>query len=155
VEPVEQPTDVWTSFAMSVFRINGLLILAGEDIVRPIGQSSARWQVLGRVFQPQTVSSLARDIGHARQSVQRITDILESEGLVAYRDNIEDRRAKLVELTPAGLKVLKAIYRRQVKWSDQLMRNLDPSQLRDIAGALEVIGHTIRAGIKGTNRRVS
>lgn len=140
---------------MSIFRINGLLILAGEDIVRPIGQSSARWQVLGRVFQPQTVSSLARDIGHARQSVQRIADVLEAEGLVAYQENIEDRRAKLVGLTPAGLKVLKAIYRRQVKWSDQLMRELNPSQLSEIAGALEVIGHTIQAGIKGNSRRMS
>jgi DNA-binding MarR family transcriptional regulator len=140
---------------MSIFRLNGLLILAGEDIVRPIGQSSARWQVLGRVFQPQTVSNLAREIGHARQSVQRIADALEAEGLVAYRDNIADRRAKLVELTPAGLKVLKAIYRRQVKWSDQLMTKLDSTQLFEIASALEAIGQTIQAGVKEKSRRAS
>lgn len=155
MDQVEQPTDVWTTFAMSIFRLNGLLIEVGEDIVRPIGQSSARWQVLGRVFQPQTVSNLAREIGHARQSVQRIADVLEAEGLVAYRDNIADRRAKLVELTPAGLKVLKAIYRRQVKWSDQLMKNLDSSQLFEIAGALEVIGQVIQAGVNEKSRRSS
>jgi DNA-binding MarR family transcriptional regulator len=149
VDHEEPSEDVWTAFAMSIFKINGLLILAGEDIVRPIGQSSARWQVLGRVFEPQTVASLAREIGHARQSVQRITDVLEAEGLVAYKDNVSDRRARLVELTPEGLKVLKAIYRRQVKWSEKLMADLDPRQLKEIANALEVIGQTIQTRVRG------
>ncbi|WP_156510141.1 hypothetical protein [Paenibacillus macquariensis] len=36
--------------------------------------------------QLQTVAKMVRDMGHARQSVQRIADLLESEGLIANRD---------------------------------------------------------------------
>src|SRR5580700_3592768 len=82
---------------MSVFKVNGLIIRAGEGITNPMGQSSARWQVLGRAYEPTTVAKMAQDIGHARQSVQRIADILAAEGLIAYEDNPADRRARLAD----------------------------------------------------------
>src|SRR5258705_645502 len=107
-----QPDDAWTKCALSIFKLNGLIMRAGEGITRPIGQSSARWQVLGRAFEPQTVADMARDIGHARQGVQRIADVLAEEGLIAYKDHPTDRRTKLLELTPQGQEVLKSIYMR-------------------------------------------
>src|SRR5712692_2245400 len=107
-----KPDDAWSKFALSIFKLNGLLIQAGDGITQSIGQSSARWQVLGRAYEPQTVANMARDIGHSRQSVQRIADVLAKEGLVVYKDNPADRRAQLLELTPAGLEVLTAIYLR-------------------------------------------
>ena len=55
------PEDAWTRFAMSVFKVNGLIIRAGEGITNPIGQSSARWQVLGRAYEPTTVAKMAQD----------------------------------------------------------------------------------------------
>jgi DNA-binding MarR family transcriptional regulator len=141
MKPSVRPEEIWTKFATSVFRINGALIRAGEGISRPIGQSSARWQVLGRAHEPQTVAAMARDLGHARQSVQRVADVLEREGLVAYKDNPHDRRARLVELTPAGREVLTAIYRRQVEWSLNVMAALPAKDLAAIAGALnEIVG---------------
>ena len=83
----------------------------GDRLTRSIGQSSARWQVLGRVGdQPQTVAQIARDMGHARQSVQRVADVLAAEGLVVYQENPADRRAQLLALTPQGAEVLKTIY---------------------------------------------
>src|SRR5260221_6671181 len=115
VESKKEPDDVWSKFALSIYKLNGLLMLAGEGITQPIGQSSARWQVLGRVgYEPQTVAKMARDMGHARQSVQRVADVLEKEGLVVYKDHLTDRRTKLVELTPQGMAVLTALYRSQM-----------------------------------------
>jgi DNA-binding MarR family transcriptional regulator len=141
MEPLARPEETWTKFATSVFRINGALIRAGEGISRPVGQSSARWQVLGRAHEPQTVAAMARDLGHARQSVQRVADVLEREGLVAYKDNPHDRRARLVELTPAGREVLTAIYRRQVGWSLNVMAALPVKGLAAITDALnEIVG---------------
>ena len=93
VTPAVSQEDAWTRFAMSVLKVNGLIIRAGEGITNPMGQSSARWQVLGRAHEPTTVAKMAQDIGHARQSVQRIADILAAEGLIAYENNPADRRA--------------------------------------------------------------
>jgi len=133
---------------MSIFKINGLLIEAGEGITQPVGQSSARWQVLGRAHEPKTVAMMARDIGHARQSVQRIADVLAEEGLVAFKPNSEDRRAQLVALTPEGAAVLHAIYLRQVEWSLRIMSELSPAHLLEIAGGLDEVSKIVAESFK-------
>jgi DNA-binding MarR family transcriptional regulator len=148
VSPAVNPEDAWTRFAMSVFKVNGLIIRAGEGIANPIGQSSARWQVLGRAYVPTTVAKIAQDIGHARQSVQRIADILAAEGLVSYKDNPTDRRARLLELTSDGAEVLTKIYRRQVAWSLRIMEQLSPTQLVEIADGLEGIAHVLESSFE-------
>ena len=141
--------DAWTRFVEALFRVNGLLLEAGEGIARPIGQSSARWQVLGGLgYGPKTVAQMAREIGHARQSVQRLADVLEREGLVGYREKPEDRRTSLLELTPAGMGVLTAIYNRQVEWSNRITKDLATEQLEAVTKALEGIGNLVEADSK-------
>lgn len=126
--------------------MNGLLMRSGESVTHPLGQSSARWQVLGRAgYQPQTVAQMARNMGHTRQSVQRIADVLAREGLVAYNDNPADKRAQLVALTAQGETVLAAIYARDQEYSRQLMAELDPEQLVEVATALEGIARIFAA----------
>ena len=143
MEQHEAP-DLWSAFAMAVFAVNGLIIQAGESISRPLGQSSARWQVLGRVYRPQTVPDIARDIGLARQSVQRTADLLTAEGLVCFRAHPSDRRTRLVELTPEGHRVLAEIYRRQVAWSARILEHLDPATLRDVSRTLTAVAAVLR-----------
>jgi DNA-binding MarR family transcriptional regulator len=137
---IDVPDDPLGRFSISVFAMNGALLRSGERVTRPLGQSSARWQVLGRAgYRPRTVAQMAHDMGHARQSVQRIADALADEGLVAYRDNPADRRARLVGLTPAGETVLAAISARNREWSRALLARIDPAQLTQVAEALEGI----------------
>ena len=152
MKSTEKPDDVWSTFALSIFKLNGLLMRVGEDITQAIGQSSARWQVLGRAYEPQTVANMARDIGHTRQSVQRVADVLAKEGLVVYKDNPADRRARLLELTPQGLEVLTAIYVRQQEWSQRIMTKLNPEQLVEIADALEDIGQRLESDVNASNK---
>jgi DNA-binding MarR family transcriptional regulator len=143
------PDDPLSRFSLSIFAVNGLLMRSGELVTRPLGQSSARWQVLGRAgYRPQTVAQMARDMGNARQSVQRIADALAEEGLVAYRDNPADKRARLVELTAAGEAVLVAIYARDQEWSKELLARLNPEQLVAMADALEGIARIFEAHLE-------
>lgn len=136
----EVPSDPLSRFSLSIFTVNGLLMQSGEIVTRPFGQSSARWQVLGRAgYQPQTVAQMARDIGNSRQSVQRIADALAKDGLLAYVANPGDKRAQLVELTQKGADVLTAIYARDQEWSEKIVAKLDPEHLVKIAEALENI----------------
>ena len=148
------PDDPLSRFSLSIFRINGLLMRSGDSLTRSIGQSSARWQVLGRAgYQPQTVAQMAREMGHARQSVQRIADVLAEEGLVSYKDNPADRRARLVELTPQGADVLATIYALNDEWSRNLMEKLNPEQLVEIADALDHIAEIFEADDQYMNRQ--
>lgn len=140
----DKPEDPLSRFSLSIFHINGLLMRSGDIITRSIGQSSARWQVLGRVgYEPQTVAKIAKDLGHARQSVQRVADVLVTEGLALYKDHQTDRRTKLLELTPKGVETLGAIYSQYGKWQQHLRDKLDLEQLDKIADELEKVGHIL------------
>ncbi len=93
--------------------------------------------MLGRVGdQPQTVAQIARDMGHARQSVQRVADVLAKEGLVVYQQNPANRRAPLLELTPHGAEILRTIYSLNEEWARHIMTKLNPEQLDAVADAL-------------------
>jgi DNA-binding MarR family transcriptional regulator len=115
------PAEAVTRLTLLVFRLNGLLLAEGDRMAAPVGQTSARWQVLGVVDHgPCTVAAVARTMGLARQSVQRTADLLAADGLVAYEDNPADRRAMLVRLTPRGRKALRTIEAAQQAWAARL-----------------------------------
>ena len=132
--------EALTQLILELFRVNGDLLAAGNRITKPSGQTSARWQVLGALRRgPLTVAAIAREMGLARQSVQRTTDLLAEDGLVEFLDNPAHRRAKLVRLTSQGHEVLGEISRRQVAWTNGLAEAL-PVGERRVRETLEVLG---------------
>lgn len=118
---------------LETFRLNGRLLAAGDRLVAPIGLTSARWQVIGAVAlagQALPVAHIARNMGLARQSVQRIANELEAEGLISFADNPHHRRARLVGLTARGRKVYDAAILRNTAWSDDLARGLKSQAIK-------------------------
>ena len=71
--------DALTDLMLDLFRVNSLILTAGDRLVAGLGLTSARWQILGAMVaaeRPQPVAWLARDIGANRQNVQRIINDL-------------------------------------------------------------------------------
>jgi DNA-binding MarR family transcriptional regulator len=136
--------DAFSTLAMLVLRVGGFLTAAGDDLSRPVGQTSARWQVLASIeHQPATVAQIARMLGLARQSVQRISDVLAREGLAAYEENPAHRRAKLLHLLPDGRGALRAIQAAQRPWADNLGARLGEADLRSANKILERVLHVL------------
>jgi DNA-binding MarR family transcriptional regulator len=129
--------DALSRLVVQVFRLDGALAAAGDALARPAGQTSARWRILAAVEQqPLTVAQVARAWSLARQSVQRIADSLERDGLVSYEDNPGHRRAKLVRLTPAGTAALAQIQAAQRAWADELGRKIGARDLEEATAIL-------------------
>ena len=127
-----------TSFILDLFRLNGLLLTAGDRLVARVGLTSARWQILGAIVsaeRPQPVAWLARDLSANRQNVQRIINDLHDEGIVAFEANPHHRRAQLVVLTDKGRQTFDAAMRLQVPWVDGLSDGLS---LEDIEATRRV-----------------
>lgn len=130
--------DAFSLLVVRVLRLGGLLTVVGDALARPAGQSSARWQVLAAAdHAPSTVAHIARALGLARQSVQRVADVLEREGLAAYDDNPEHLRAKLLVLTARGRAALATIQDAQRVWADDLGAELGLSDLRRAGQVLD------------------
>jgi DNA-binding MarR family transcriptional regulator len=105
---------------LEVFRVNGALLAAGNRLCAGTGLTAARWQVLGAIAgqgQPATVARIARAMGLTRQSVQRIVDGLEREGIAERVADAAYRRARPVRLTGRGAALFAEMHRRQTRWA--------------------------------------
>jgi DNA-binding MarR family transcriptional regulator len=137
-----------TDLIIEVFRLNGLLLEAGDLLTHPFGLTSARWQILGVVeHAPISVAHVARAMNLARQSVQQTADGLESDGFITYIDNPHHRRSKLMQLTPKGRAALDAIWPRRGAWADATAAGLGLDELRAAIALLQALGVRIEASL--------
>jgi DNA-binding MarR family transcriptional regulator len=128
-----------TELVLEIFRLNGLLIAAGDALVAGTGLTSARWQVVGAIALQQgqaPVAHIANAMGLTRQSVQRIADELEKSGIVEFRDNPHHKRAKLVTLTAKGHALNEAAMDLQKPWAAALAAGIDHAALQAALAAL-------------------
>src|ERR671919_2694970 len=94
-----------TKLILSTFRLNGLLLNAGDVLAGDEGLTSARWQVLGAVAlaeRPLTVPQIGRRMGLTRQSVHTTVKRLVRDRLLELAPNADHRRSPLVGLTDLG-----------------------------------------------------
>ena len=85
------------------------------------------------------MADIARTLTLARQSVQRVADVLAEQGIVEFVDNPRHRRAKLVSMTPAGRAALAAIQSRQRGWADAIGAELGEAQLSRLTALLDKV----------------
>lgn len=131
--------EALTGLILDLFRLDGLMLTAGDRLVARLGLTSARWQILGAIVaaeRPQPVAWLARDLGANRQNVQRIINDLEKEGLVAFEANPHHRRAQLVVLTDKGRQIFEAAMQLQAPWVNALSDGLS---LKDLEAVHRVV----------------
>ena len=135
--------DAVSDLVVHVFRLNVLLASSGDSLAQPAGQTGARWRVLATIEDgPSTIAQIARDWGLARQSVQRVADVLVDERYCRYEENPEHRRAQLLRITPRGRRALHTIKAAQRAWADAVGAEIGAADLRT---ANAVLARAIRA----------
>ena len=135
-----------TQLVLRVFRLNGVLLHRGDQLVAPLGLTSARWQMLGAIAlagTPLTAPQIAEAMGVTRQGAQKQLNMLLEQGLVEARPNPAHRRSPLYVLTPQGL----ALYRQaDALWAAQaveLAALIPSAQAHAATGTLETMLHEL------------
>lgn len=134
--------DALTGVVLDLFRLNSLLVTAGDRLVARLGLTSARWQVLGAVAaaeRPEPVAWLARNMGANRQNVQRIVNDLHKRGLVAFEANPHHRRAQLVLLTDKGKRTLDNAMRLQAPWINKVSEGVMLKDIQTFQGVITAL----------------
>jgi DNA-binding MarR family transcriptional regulator len=134
--------EALTDLVLDLFRLDSLLLTAGDRLVAPLGLTSARWQVLGAVItaeRPQPVAWLARDLGGNRQNVQRIINDLHKEDMVSFEVNPHHRRAQLVVLTEKGKRAFEAAMELQAPWVNSLSDRLSVKDIETVRRVVTVL----------------
>lgn len=142
--------DALTDLVLPAFELNGEFLAAAEDMCRPVGLRPAWWQVLGATLEePLPVSEIARRVGLglARQSVQRVADLLVDKSWAEYVDNPEHRRAKLLRPTRTGRSALRRLRAAQHAWADAVGERIGADDLvaaRELLLRISAASHAYR-----------
>jgi DNA-binding MarR family transcriptional regulator len=139
----------FTELILEIFQFNGRLLAAGDRLAKPLGLTSARWQVLGAIEErPLPVAQIARNMGLARQNVQRLADVLQEEGFVAYTTNPDHQRAKLVCLTDKGQRAMTQLARSQALWANRIVSNAGAGEIQEALSLLKKLRSRLEADEK-------
>jgi DNA-binding MarR family transcriptional regulator len=123
---------LFLDLVLSIFRLNGLLIAEGDDMTEALGLTSARWKVIGVIALSNsglTVPGIARVLGQSRQAVQRITDVMVTDGLLSYQSNPKHKRSVLVVLTEEGKTAYKDLRDVQDPWAIENTEDIPSEEL--------------------------
>jgi len=115
-----------------------------EAIARLEKQSRARWEVLLAIGSGRTVPQIARRMGMARQSVQRIADLLAEARLLRFEANPDHRRSPLLKTTEEGSRLRERLERQLRGW-EQTVEELVEAE--DLETSLVVL-RAIRSGLE-------
>ncbi len=113
-----------------------------DERLRTIDQSAARMEALGAILNSSTLSAqvdIARRLRIEGPTLTRMLDSLESDGLVERLPDPNDRRTKLLRITPQGEEVLEQIFEITDALRARLLAGLGPDTvalLNDILGDL-------------------
>lgn len=144
---LHQRGALFTDLVLEIFRLNRLLLDAGDVLTAPAGLTSARWQVLGIVEHgPATVSEVARAMGLTRQSVQETANGLQAEEFVEFAPNPRHRRAKLIAMTPKGHAAMETVRRRHASWANQHGGRHDTAALGSTVAMLRELQASLEEG---------
>jgi DNA-binding MarR family transcriptional regulator len=137
-----------TELTLAVFRLNGILLQWGDELVAPLGLTSARWQMLGAIAlagAPLTAPQVGAAMGVTRQGAQKQLNLLVEQGLVASSPNPAHRRSPLYALTPRG----RGLYQRaEALWADraaELAAQIPAAQARAASTTLESMLRRLQA----------
>lgn len=127
-----------TELVLKLLHLHGVLYSHGQKITEPVGQTPARWQVLGAIEgESLTVSQIARRMGITRQEVQRVANILREEGLVDFVENPDHIKSPKIELTTEGSRVLGEINQKQAEWANEIAKHVGLGETSNVCETLD------------------
>jgi len=89
---------------------------------------------------PLTITEIQGKVLLASGSMTAAVDRLEKKGLVVRRPAPIDRRAKVLDLTPEGRRVVKTAFSRHAAELESAMAVLNPSEKRQLYALLKKLG---------------
>ena len=96
-------TSLLSLVVADIFELAGRFRTIGEGIAGRVGQTQAGWQVMSAASGGTlTVPQIARRLGVTRQNVQRIANVLVSEGCATFEENPDHQSSPHLVLNERG-----------------------------------------------------
>jgi DNA-binding MarR family transcriptional regulator len=130
-----------TCLCLHVQRAARALARRFDEVFRPLGLTQGQFSILMSLNRPvpATIGPVAELLAMDRTTLTANLKPLERRGLVKITVDKRDRRSRLIQLTPAGRKLLVEalpLWTREHRAIDRLLAHSSPGQLRADLGAL-------------------
>jgi MarR family 2-MHQ and catechol resistance regulon transcriptional repressor len=97
---------------------------------------------------PSPVSTIGSLVDLTPGSISIAVDRLVTKGLVSRVESAEDRRVRIVALTPRGKDLIVSAFRKHSRQIKRVFSELTPEELRDLEMALKKLGKRAAALLK-------
>lgn len=138
--------------ALNVVFTASMLIREAYSLLRPFGLTDSQFNVL-RLLRHQagpegTINQtrMGQMLLVNRSNVTGLIDRMEAAGWVERIDDPEDRRIKLVQLTPVGRRLVDQVNLRYEKRVTEVMGELTASEQSDLCALLEKVRRRLISG---------
>ncbi|HWJ68802.1 MAG TPA: MarR family transcriptional regulator [Sphingobium sp.] len=140
-EDIEFLAGRWLSIVMRKWR------KTLDDQLRAAGYSFSRWETLFYLstFKSEgTLTSLAERLGVVGPTLVGMLNTLQREGLIARKRDSQDRRSRLITLTPAGEQAMLKMRDLTVRLRSDFLQGVSISEMKIIIGALRIVDNNLR-----------
>jgi MarR family 2-MHQ and catechol resistance regulon transcriptional repressor len=131
-------------------RCHRALTLLVERDIAGLGLCVSDFMVLEALLHkgPLTISEIQAKVLLASGSMTAAVDRVESRGLAVRTASAEDRRARRIELTPAGRRLIQAAFRKHARHLEGAMAVLDTQLKQQVYDGLKKLGLSVTAQIR-------
>ena len=92
---------------------------------------------------PLTISDIQAKVLLASGSMTAAVDRLESRGLAVRRSMASDRRARRIELTPEGRRLIQEVFRAHAEHLEEAVAVLDETEKQQVYEGLKKLGRSV------------
>lgn len=117
-----------------------------DRLMKAQGASLARTKLLGHIARQGPVRSadLAEAFGYAPRTVTEAIDGMERDGLVRRDPDAQDRRAKRISITPAGLAAIEASEPSRQLFLERVFGTLDNAEQETLAALVHKLNERMQ-----------
>jgi len=112
-----------------------------DEAMRPEGVTRSQWWVMAHLSRHEGISQtdLADALDLGRSALGGLVDRLETLGLVRRDADANDRRAKLLYMTPRGQAMIDTMRAKSDRMSEAILQGLDARQRHELAEMLALV----------------
>jgi MarR family 2-MHQ and catechol resistance regulon transcriptional repressor len=135
---IPEPVRVWLVMLKAMHAISRF---ASSRIVKSgIGDSDFRVLEVLLHKGPLPVNTIGPKVNLTPGSISVAVDRLHSQGLVSRMEDSNDRRIRIVALTPKGRRLIVSMFRCHAATMTRIFSEIDPEELRTFEAVLKKIG---------------
>ncbi len=131
-------------------RCHRAIALSVERSIAELGLCLSDFMVLEALLHkgPLTISEIQAKVLLASGSMTAAVDRVESMGLVVRKTTAKDRRARLLELTPKGRRLIERAFAQHAHHLENAMSALGGEERRGLYAGLKKLGQSVAATLE-------